>query len=69
MGGCRFYVNENISFEVREDLNKTLKSDNSEFEAFWIQCDNSVFGVVYNHHRKNPNDFLDYLDNTLKEAF
>lgn len=66
-GGCGFYVNENIDFEILEDLNKTLKTNNSEFEAFWIQCEKSVFGVVYNHLRKNPSDFLKYLDDTLKK--
>ncbi len=66
-GGCGFYIKDNIEFEIRKDLNKTIKSDNSEFETFWIQSGNSVFGVIYNHPRKLPSDFLNYLDSTLKK--
>ena len=66
-GGCGFLVSENIKFDIREDLNKAFKDDQCEFDAFWIEIDNSVMGVVYNHPRRNSTNFLEYLDQVQKK--
>ncbi len=65
-GGCGFFVAEHLSYSIRTDLNKSYKDSDCEFEAFWIEVENklkanSIFGVLYNHPRKNTSAFLDYL--------
>ena len=66
-GGCGFYSKDNIKFEIRKDLNKIVKSNNSEFDAFWIESGYSVIGVMYNHPQKTPSDFLNYVNSTLNK--
>ena len=66
-GGCGFFVNEDINFNILNTLNNSFKDENCEFYAFWIEFDNTVLGVIYNHPRKNPTKFLEYLDDTLKK--
>ena len=51
-GGCGFYIKNNISFVVRQELTKKHSSSQSEYEAHWIEImytskENLVAGVVY----------------------
>ena len=53
-GGCGFYIKNNISFVVRQELTKKHSSSQSEYEAHWIEImhtskENLVVGVVYRH--------------------
>ena len=65
-GGCGFFVAYYLTFSIRSDLYKTYQDRSFEFEAFWIEVENktkanSIFGVVYNHPRRNVSAFLEYL--------
>ncbi len=71
-GGSGFFLSECLKVTVHSKLNKTFKNDECEFEAFWVEIDSSkdkniVLAAVYNHPRKNPTEFLNYLDSTLKK--
>lgn len=71
-GGCGFFIRENLKFHVRNDLNKSLKSDTCEYEAFWVEVENKkdsnlILGVIYNHPRRDPAKFIEYLSVTLKK--
>ena len=54
----------------RTNLNKPLR--NNEAQCFWIEIDNQkgsnyILAAVYNHPRKNPTEFLNYLDAILRK--
>ena len=71
-GGCGFFVADNLTFSIRSDFNKTYQDPSCEFEAFWIEVENktkanSIFGVVYNHPRRNISAFLDYLQTVFTQ--
>ena len=71
-GGSGFFVSENLKVVKRTNLNKTLKNNECEFDAFWIEIDNQkgsniILAAVYNHPRKNPTEFLNYLDAILRK--
>ena len=66
IGGCGFYVRETIPYFLRDDLSKKHKSQESEFEAFWLEIvgsanENIVVGVIYRHPRPKQTQFLKYL--------
>ena len=55
--GCGFYIKNNISFVVRQELTKKHSSSQSEYEAHWAEImhigkENLVFGVVYRHPKQ-----------------
>ena len=70
-GGCGVFIADYLSYVLRDDINKSYKSTECEFEAHWVELDNNtkqntiIIGVVYNHPRKNPSTLLDYLQTTL----
>ncbi len=71
-GGCGFFIKESLNFHDRNDLSKSFKSEKCEFEAEWVEIVNAkganvVSGVIYNHPRRDPTQFLDYLNITLKK--
>ncbi len=39
-GECGLFVKDNLDFVERPDLNKSFKSNDYEFEAFWIELNN-----------------------------
>ena len=60
-----------ILYFLRDDLSKKLKSQKSEFEAFWLEMvgsanENIVVGVTYRQPRPKQTQFLKYLKNTKK---
>ena len=65
-GGCGFYIKNNISFVVRQELSKKHSSSQSEYEAQWIEIkhtskENLVDGVVYRHPKQKDTEFWRYL--------
>ncbi len=71
-GGCGFFVADNLTLSIRSDFNKTYQDPRCEFKAFWIEVENktkanSIFGVVYNHPRRNISAFLDYLQTVFTQ--
>ncbi len=46
-GGSGFFVSENLKVTERTKLNKTFKNDNCEFEAFWIEIENSKEEILF----------------------
>ncbi len=72
MVGVVFCIKESLNFHDRNDLSKSFKSEKCEFEAEWVEIVNAkganvVSGVIYNHPRRDPTQFLDYLNITLKK--
>ena len=70
-GGSGFCISENVKVITRAKRNKAFKNDDCEFDAFWIEIENqkgsnSILASIYNHPRKNPTEFLNYLDSTVK---
>ena len=71
-GGCGFFIRDNLSFHKRNDLNKSFKSDTCEYEALWVELENKkdvnlILGVVYNHPRRDPTQFTEFLSTTLRK--
>ena len=71
-GGCGFFIKDSLNFHNRNDLNKSFKSEKCEFESQWVEIVNAkganvLSGVIYNHPRRDPSQFLDYLNITLKK--
>ena len=68
-GGCGFYLNENLNFIERKDLNFKVKQDDEEYECVWVELlnarkPNTLIGVVYRHPtQKNPL-FINTLETT-----
>ena len=53
-------------------MNKSCKSEKYEFETEWVEIINTkganvLSAVIYNHPRRDPSQFLDYLNVTLKK--
>ena len=70
-GGCGFYIKNNISFVVRQELTKKHSSSQGEYETHWIEIihtskENLVVGVVYRYPKQKDTEFLLYLKQTLK---
>ena len=57
-GGCGFFVKETLAFQERKDLQFDYKDEICVFESFWIELDNTIIGVVYNHPRKTLQNSL-----------
>ena len=65
-GGVGFYINENLSFTIREDLNVV----NDSFETFWIEIErpnqnNLVCSVVYRHPNSDLTYFIESFFSTI----
>ena len=70
--GCGFYIKETIPYVLRDNLSKKHKSQESEFEALWLEIvgsanENIVVGVIYRHPRPKQTQFLKYLKNKLNK--
>ena len=71
-GGCGFFIKDSLNFHNRNYLNKSFMSEKCEFESQWVEIVNAkganvLSGVIYNHPRRDPSQFLDYLNITLKK--
>ena len=71
-GGCGIYINSDLSYNPRNDLNFKIKSDESEFEALWVEIildkqPNRLIGVVYRHPKKKDSQFKDNLQSILQK--
>ena len=72
-GGCGFYIKESVSYTARHDLDFKLYNNKSDFECKWIELvqsdnsqDNLIVGVHYRHPKNNDDEYLKYLEKTLK---
>ena len=59
-GGCGMYVNENLNFIPRKDLESKMNIDGHELGCCWIEIINSkkcntIIGTVYRHPSKKTN--------------
>ena len=57
-GGCGFYINSDLKFQPRKDLNTKIKDLTCEVESCWIEIiidkqPNILICVLYRHPRKN----------------
>ena len=69
-GGCGFYIKNNISLVVRQQLTKKHSSSQREYESHRIEIihtskENLVVGVVYRHSKQKDTEFFSYLKQTL----
>ena len=69
-GGCGFYLNENLNFIERKDLNFKFKEDDDECESIWVELinkskPNTLIGSVYHHPTQKNTLFIKALENTL----
>ena len=67
-GGVGFYIKENISFHIRDDLSQAT----TEFETLWVEVQselhqNLICGVLYRHPRGNVSSFITYISDTLEK--
>ena len=71
-GGCGVYINSDLSYNPRKDLNFKIKTDDCEFEASWVEIifdkqPNRLVGVVYRHPKKRDSQFTDNLQTTFNK--
>ena len=71
-GGCGMYINSDLSFNPRKDLNIKIKTDQCELEASWVELifdkqPNRLIGVVYRHPRKNDTQTTDNLQSVMNK--
>ena len=69
-GGCGFYLNVNLNFIERKDLNFKFKEDVEECESIWVELinkrkPNTLIGVVYRHPTPKNTLFIKTLENLL----
>ena len=69
-GGCGMYINSDLSFNPRKDLNIRIKTEQCELEASWIELiidkqPNRLIGVVYRHPRRNDSHTTDNLQSII----
>ena len=65
-GGLSVFVQENISYKVRDDLNVMLPFIETLFIEFIINDKKYMLGTVYRTPNTNVNTFIDYLDNLIE---
>ena len=68
--GCGFYINEDLNYIERKDLNFKFKESGEECESIWIELlnlkkPNTVIGTIYCHPTKTNTIFINTLKNTL----
>ena len=64
-GGVLIYVNKNLNFKPRDDLNiyKSSELESSFIEIINTNDTNDIVGVIYRHPSMNPVEFIDdYLN-------
>ena len=69
-GGCGFYINEELNYIERKDLNFKFKVSDEECESIWIELinlkkPNTLIGAIYRHPTKTNTIFINTLKNTL----
>ena len=69
-GGCGFYINEEIHYSPRTDLNVRLLNSETKFESCWIEIisrnkPNTLIGVFHRHPRKKDTHFTECISKTL----
>ena len=67
-GGISIFVQEHISYRVRDELNVMLPYIETLFIEFIFNDKKYLLGTVYRIPNTNPNTFIDYLD-ALIEPF
>ena len=70
--GCGIYLNKDLNYIPRKDLNVSLADTSFEIETCWIEIinnnkPNTLVGVVYRHPHKNDTNSIDLLNNTIKK--
>ena len=71
-GGCGVYINTDLSFNPRKDLNIRIQTDVCELETSWVELifdkqPNRLIGVVYRHPKKNDSQTSDNLQATMNK--
>ena len=71
-GGCGVYVNTDLSFNPRKELNFKIKTDDCEIETFWIEIildrqPNRLICVVYRHPNKRDTETTENLQKVLNK--
>ena len=69
-GGCGFYINKDLNYIERKDLNFKFKANDEECESFWVELLNlnspdTLLGVIYRHPSENDTLFTEELQKTL----
>ena len=65
-GGISVFVQEHISFKVRDDLNVILPFIETLFIEFIVNDKKYMLGTVYRRPNTNSNTFIDYLDGLIE---
>ena len=71
-GGCGFLVSSSLRFNERKDLSKAFRDNVCEFDAFWIEIENSknpnvLIVAVYNHPKIDSTKFIEYLESVFNK--
>ena len=71
-GGCGMYINSELSYNPRKDLNIRIKTEQCELEASWVELifdkqPNRLIGVVYRHPKRNDSMTTDNLQTVLNK--
>ena len=71
-GGCGMYINSDLSYNPRRDLNIKIKTDHCELETSWVELildkqPNRLIGVVYRHPRRNDSQSTDNIQAILNK--
>ena len=71
-GGCGVYINSDLSFNPRKDLNIKIKTDLCEFETSWVEVifdrqPNRLIGVAYRHPKSNDSQTTESLQTTINK--
>jgi hypothetical protein len=69
-GGCGLYINDDLKYQPRKDLNMKIKETCCEVETFWIEIiidrqPNILICVVYRHPKKDDTKTTENLSATL----
>ena len=69
-GACGFYINEDLNYIERKDLDFKFKESDEECESIWIELinlkkPNTLIGTIYRHPTKTKTIFINTLKNTL----
>ena len=60
-GGCGLFINSDLNYIPRKDLDQRIKNGNSATEMKWIEIvekgTNKIIGIINRHPNKIENDF------------
>ena len=67
-GGVAIYVNNKLDHFRKDDLS-VIEDD---FESLWIEIKNNkgkniMCGCIYRHPNRDPDNFFEYIENTLSK--